>query len=224
MSCSVALDVRCTLGESPTWHAATGTLYFIDIKQGEVHAYQPASGDHRIVFKNDGDIGALCPVARAPHELLLCRTDDIVRVDVEHGCILSKVTNVPPAQCNPAMRFNDGKASPQGVLVTGYMHADWRNGHAGHLYALQAGKLHQVLANVALPNGMVWHNTSMYFVDSGAGTITEYQCDPSSGVPNSNTVLVPDCALQQSSNTFETTGAPGGVHPQRGGRARWVGH
>lgn len=181
-SCSVALDVRCTLGESPVWHASDGVLYFIDIKQGLVHAFTPSTGAHRVIENpGGGEIGALCPIGSTT-ELLICRTEDVVKLDTAHGTV-STVATVPPAHRNPAMRFNDGKASPQGVLITGYMHADWRNGHAGRLYALQDGQLTDVLDNVGLPNGMAWHGTSaMYFVDSAAGTITEYQCD-TLGVP-----------------------------------------
>ncbi len=54
------------------------------------------------------------------------------------------------------MRFNDGKASPQGMLVTGFMHADWRKGHCGHLYALLGGALVDVLNGVQVGLGWFW--------------------------------------------------------------------
>ena len=38
------LDARAELGEGPVWHAASGTLYWVDLFAGVVHHYQPASG------------------------------------------------------------------------------------------------------------------------------------------------------------------------------------
>lgn len=220
-TCSVALDVRCTLGESPTWHAANGTLYFLDIKQGLIHAFEPATGAHRVIKNPDGgEIGAVCPIRGAESELLICRAHDVVRLDVERGSVLQVIATVPGQQHDPAMRFNDGKASPQGVLVTGYMHADWRNGHAGRLYALlDKRQLVAVLDNVALPNGMVWHGSCMYFVDSGAGTITEYQCDPASGVPIRDHAGHLQVGLYHCCDNTKpfAAGTAGGVHPARGG-------
>ena len=37
------------------------------------------------------------------------------------------------------MRFNDGKVTPQGTLLVGRMHAKWREGKRGRLYALDPG-------------------------------------------------------------------------------------
>ena len=33
-------------------------------------------------------------------------------------------------------RFNDGKATPQGVFIVGRLHRDWRGGQPGKVFAL----------------------------------------------------------------------------------------
>lgn len=44
--------------------------------------------------------------------------------------------------CTPAddnaegTRFNDGKATPQGVFIVGRLHRDWRGGQPGKVFAL----------------------------------------------------------------------------------------
>jgi hypothetical protein len=44
------------------------------------------------------------------------------------------VAQTPDQHGVEGLRFNDGKASPEGVLVVGRMHAKWREGYRGRLY------------------------------------------------------------------------------------------
>ena len=43
-SVEVACVVGATLGEGPVWDAAAGVLWFVDIKQRQVHRFTPSTG------------------------------------------------------------------------------------------------------------------------------------------------------------------------------------
>ena len=64
------------------------------------------------------------------------------------------------------VRFNDGKIDPRGRLWLGTMAIDEKSPIAG-LYRLAGQTLEQVLAEVRISNGIIWHGETMYYADSG---------------------------------------------------------
>ena len=52
-------------------------------------------------------------------------------------CDCNRVLPCTPADDNAeGTRFNDGKATPQGVFIVGRLHRDWRGGQPGKVFAL----------------------------------------------------------------------------------------
>src|SRR5690242_13226418 len=56
---SVAAPTQALLGERPVWDDRTGTLVFVDIDRGEVHRFDPETGDSTVsvVAKSVGCVG-----------------------------------------------------------------------------------------------------------------------------------------------------------------------
>ncbi|GAB4813394.1 hypothetical protein N2152v2_000440 [Parachlorella kessleri] len=178
-TCTLALDAKCNLGESPVWDDRTGTVYFVDINENTIHAFRPEDGTHQKIVMSE-HVATIVPTSD-PKILLAALSRDIVEVDV----------------AKEDMRFNDGKVSPQGVLVVGRMHSKWRDGKAGRLYRLDPGssELVEVMgpSEVHLPNGIAWDEGKgiIYYIDSGAETVVAYKAD-GQGLP----VRGPDGKLQ----------------------------
>jgi sugar lactone lactonase YvrE len=58
----VAVRERASLGEGPTWDAATGRLIWVDILSARIHTYEPVSG-RRTVMVTEQHVGAAKPRA-----------------------------------------------------------------------------------------------------------------------------------------------------------------
>lgn len=71
-----------------------------------------------------------------PNILLAALGSNVVEVDVEKkktGRIVAFVSTDDNAE---GTRFNDGKATPQGVFIVGRMNKAWREGQPGKLFAM----------------------------------------------------------------------------------------
>eukprot|EP00884_Botryococcus_braunii_P012423 jgi/Botrbrau1/21181/Bobra.0061s0072.1 len=175
------VDAHTDLGESPTWDARTGRLYFVDINSCSIHVFTEETGEHFTIKANEA-VGTVA-LTSDPDILLACLTRGVYEVHVSEKKIGQLVAQTPDAHGVEGLRFNDGKASPAGTLVVGRMHAKWREGYRGRLYKLEwykdrghKGQLVEVLSplDVGLPNGMAWKDNVMYFVDTATGNITRY--------------------------------------------------
>src|SRR5437660_213521 len=77
-SVEVVLDVHASTGESPTWSAAEGALYWIDIEGSALHRFDPQTGADSSWSMPDeigcfaleaGGGGALCGLRSGLYEL-----------------------------------------------------------------------------------------------------------------------------------------------------------
>jgi hypothetical protein len=149
----LALDAACDLGEGPVWDARTGRLYFVDINRNAIHAYTPpaaggesaaagdAAAERHFTITLDEPVG--CVALTSDPSLLLAATRRAVRVVRVGGGPRGAeraLAEAPAAHgAGEALRFNDGKVSPQGAFILGRMHSDWRKGERGRLYSLDPG-------------------------------------------------------------------------------------
>lgn len=197
----VAVDIHCELGEGPIYDGRIDVVYFVDINKKLVFAYSPESKQY-IATELEDPVGAVALTDDPKLILACCRTQILVieapnfsvsgnsNVDSPGKAIVQKVLATVPEShgTGDAWRFNDCKVSPQGALIAGRMHSDWRKGCNGRLYALdpKSTELRDIFGpdKVGLPNGMCWNENgkNFFFVDSAAETITAYDCDEF-GVP-----------------------------------------
>lgn len=117
--------------------------------------------------------------------LLVGLEDRIVEVNFTEQKIIRTIVEIPIDIKDTNSRFNDAKASPDGVLYCGYMHLKWREGNGGHFFKMKndgSNALQTLLKpiEIGLPNGLAWvsknskESSNMYIVDSMKNTITMY--------------------------------------------------
>lgn len=191
----LVLDCHTDLGEGPVWDERTGRLYFVDINEMRIHVYTPgATGDDKhFTITTPSTVGCVAPTTD-PNKLLAALGSNVVEVDVsarKTGKIVAFVSSEDNAS---GTRFNDGKATPQGVFIVGRMNSAWREGEPGKLFALdlrtgsQFGLVTVVgSTEVVLPNGLDWDmkKSVFYLVDTADSVVREYPADEN-GVPVRN--------------------------------------
>jgi sugar lactone lactonase YvrE len=175
------LRARATLAEGPRWDGAAQRLLWVDIEEGELHVFDPAAGEDR-VLQLGAKVGAAAP-ARSGH-VLVALADRLARVSLDDG---AAETLVEVPHDHPDMRMNDGACDPAGRFWVGSMPLDERR-PLGAVYRYEAGKpLERVFEGVTVSNGIGWSpdHTLMYYADSATRRIDLFDHDPDSGAISS---------------------------------------
>jgi sugar lactone lactonase YvrE len=140
-------EVGAHLGEGALWHAATRSVYFVDIKGRRIHCCA-ADGSRRRSWDAPGQPGFVVPAADGS---LLCALEDgLYRFDQASGRFapLRKVENDLPGN-----RFNDGYVDAGGNLWFGSMD-DGQAQPTGALYRLgRQGALSRADQGYVITNG-----------------------------------------------------------------------
>ncbi len=119
--------VQACLGESPVWDAPSGTLFYIDITAGEIHAIQ-GSQPPRLIYRSTWRVGALALTSDGN----LIFTDDrqVALFDLQREKVTARS---PQVSSEPSFRYNDGACDPQGRFITVLM---------DEAHSLGSGSLH----------------------------------------------------------------------------------
>jgi sugar lactone lactonase YvrE len=151
-------DAKGQLSESPQWSSAEQALYWVDIENGLLHRFDWRPKSHECV-----SLPAPVSMVIPGPGLLVTSGNSLLRFDWN----TRESQPIAALALDPArVRFNDGKIDPQGRLWLGTMALDEESPIAG-LYRLAGNTLEQVLAEVRVSNGIVWHGGTMYYADSG---------------------------------------------------------
>jgi sugar lactone lactonase YvrE len=171
------LDAKAELGEGPVWDPDASCLYFVDIKRGLVHCYDPvtqASRTHQV----DAMVGAVALTVAG--DLVLAVHNGFARLDPGSG----RVRPIADVEADlPDQRMNDGKCDPAGRFWAGTMAIDEQPG-AGALYRLDPdGRVHRMLDEVTISNGIDWSSDGrlMYYVDTPTRSIDVFDFDLATG-------------------------------------------
>lgn len=204
-SVEVAVDVRDDLGESPRWHAATQTLYWIDVWGKVLHRYTPA--ENRLV---DASLPKMASALAFRREggLLLAAQDRVVQADEsgQFGQTLASTQLLPDA------RFNDAAVDARGRFWVGAF-CNVRE-QDNQLYSLSPGSntLQAKDSGIRTANGIAWSpdNRILYFADSDPRVIYAYDFDVEQGIVSNRRVFV-DSADQPGVPDGITVDAEGSV-------------
>ena len=122
-------DAGAQLGEGALWHAATRSVYFVDIKGRRIHRCAPDGSDRRS-WDAPGQPGFVVPDADG--DLVCALEDGLYRFNPASGAftVLKKVEDDVPGN-----RFNDGYVDAGGNLWFGSMD-DGQAQPSGALYRL----------------------------------------------------------------------------------------
>lgn len=172
-----ALDCRAELGEGPLWDAAGQRLYWINIKQREIHRFDPASGRDEI-WRLPEAVGSLA--LREKGGLVVAIRSGFHFFDPATGACTPVAQPELERQEN---RFNDGKPDRQGRFWAGSMH-DPEKAATGGLYRLGTDlSCKRLVDGVVCSNSLCWSPDGrvMYYGDSYARTVWAWDFDPATG-------------------------------------------
>ena len=115
---TVVADVPCETGESPLWHPDKERLYWCDIPNGDLYAYDPAVEDHERVYTDaDGRIGGFT-IQMDGTLLLFGEGGTVQRFDPADERVSTVIESDPDRFSE---RFNDVIADPEGRVFCGVM-------------------------------------------------------------------------------------------------------
>lgn len=139
--------VAAELGEGPIWHAATGSVYFVDIKGRKIHRCEQ-DGSAQRTWDAPGQASFIVPLDTGGFVVGL--RDGVHRFDEETGSFTPLHSVEADIEHN---RFNDGFCDAQGTLWFGSMH-DHETDPSGALYKLDAkGVVTKVDPDYIITNG-----------------------------------------------------------------------
>jgi sugar lactone lactonase YvrE len=169
----IVLDLKIELGEGPIWDVERQRLLFVNIMAGEVHAFDPSSGEDTI-FQAGQPVSAVTPTIR--HDWLLAVRDGFMRLDPETGAtkMLASVETDRPDN-----RMNDGYCDARGRYWAGTLSMR-RQPEASALYRLDTdGRVTTMLTQVTTSNGIDWSADSrrMYYADTPTSRIDVFDFD-----------------------------------------------
>ena len=180
---------RALLGECPLWSPKEGVLYWIDIDGGEVHRFDPSSGEdlHSDLPGRPGSIA----LTDRPGRLLMGLEHQMVWFDFSTGEVAPWFDLEPP---RPGVRLNDGRCDPAGRFWTGSMFVPAAAGRfEGMLHRVEPdGTFKTTRREVGVPNGLAFapDGNVMYFADTTRETVWAFDYDPVTGDATGERVFV----------------------------------
>jgi D-xylono/L-arabinono-1,4-lactonase len=174
MEPEIVVDLPCKTGENPLWHPDEGRVYWTDIPAGRLYRWDPHTGRHEQIYEGE-QVGGF--TIQADGSLLLFMARGAVKIWCD-GELRTVLEEIPEERDT---RFNDVIADPAGRVFCGTMPG---KDHPARLYRLDPDvKLTRVLDDIGLSNGMGFtpDRTVMYYTDTKAGTIYEFDYCQESG-------------------------------------------
>lgn len=185
MKAEVVLACSNILGESATWSVREQALYWVDIRQPALHRLHPATNTH-----DQWPMPDLCgAVILAEDGVVVALRNRLARFDPQLN-VLTPLLEIESAALDN--RLNEAKCDRSGRMWIGSMR-DFAAAVTGSLYVVDPDMtVRRVLEGIHVPNSLGWSpdNRSMYFADSGQGTIQRYTFDLSNGSIREPSILV----------------------------------
>lgn len=210
MEPEIVADYSCIIGENPLWHPTERRLYWTDITGGKLFWYEPATGEHKVIYEGE-PVGGF--TIQADGALLLFMTRGAVKI-WRQGKLVTVIDEIPEER---ESRFNDVIADPEGRVFCGTMPTPER---LGRLYRLDAdASLSVVVEDVGTSNGLGFtpDGKGLYYTDSPERVIYLFDYDRATGAIGNRRVF---------STAAEDDGLPDGMTVDSEGyvwSARWGG-
>ena len=166
----------CLLGESPTWWPEQGALYWCDIPGHALHRWVPETARHER-WDFETDVGSCAPLPGG--KLLLALRTGLIVFDPATG--EREELSAAPYDTQ-VLRFNDGKADPQGRFWCGTI-CEPRDPPRAELYRWALGQLDTMAGDISVSNGLGWSpdGRTMYWSDTHAHSIYAFDFDGQDG-------------------------------------------
>lgn len=154
---------RCQLGECPIWCDDRKVLWWVDVLQGSLWSFDPASGDcrpHKIRSRRLGSIALFKDAG-----LLLACDDGLYRYNPDTG---DQDFLVDPDPRGSDFRKNDGRVDPYGNFWVGTLR-EKDYAPVGRLFRVTAAtENHLEVEGMSIPNGLAFDfdRRRMYLADT----------------------------------------------------------
>lgn len=178
-------NTKSLLGEGPVWNVERQTIFWLDILNGLIHEYVPASKEQKSIAVNEM-IGsfAFCENGK----IIAATKSGFGFLEIELNQ-LEIITN--PEKHLPNNRFNDGKCDPFGRFWAGTMSLS-EEANTGSLYVFSENEVSKKIENITISNGIAWSNDhkTMYFIDTPTLEVVAYDYEISTGnIANKKVVI-----------------------------------
>lgn len=180
------IDVRCQLGECPSWDQVRNVARFVDLPRGELWEVKlepfPIA---RRVLSRDSVLSAAKHTATGDFLLAEDRRLVHVRPDGTEVCRFQVIAD------NIASRLNDGVTDSEGRFIVGSVSNDQRQGQEGLWRLEHSGSKTLIDNDLNLSNGMGFSpdDETFYNIDSIPGTVWARSYVPSTGKMGQRSVL-----------------------------------
>jgi len=179
MKAALILHIPDTrLGEGPVWDHRTRRLWWVDIPNGRLHAFDPARRENQ-TYDVEQPVGALA--LREKGGLLLALQSGFAFYDQQSG----QLTPLADPEADlPDNRFNDGKCDPAGRFWAGTMDNN-EQAASGSLYCLDPDgmRVSRHLSGIRISNGLAWtaDGARLYYIDSPTHKVQAFDFDLRNG-------------------------------------------
>ena len=176
MKIDLALRWPSEVGEGPIWDYQSRELIWIDVTQGELHRFQPDSGENRTVSIGK-HLGAVGLYSRS--HLVAAVRDGFALIEKSSG----ELTYLNQMLDDGEIRFNDGKCDPVGRFVAGTMRYE-PTPKTASLYSCDIrGNVREILPHVGLSNGLCWNLSGkvLFYIDTLTKEIAQFDYELDSG-------------------------------------------
>ena len=208
------LDCRAELAEGPVWDTEDGVLYWVNIKQREIHRFDPATGKDK-QWTTPTDVGSI--VLRNSGGMVAALKTGFFFFDPQGNTFTPVAEPEPDLQQN---RFNDGNTDRQGRFWAGSLH-DPEMEPTGSLYRLDTDlSCHRMFSGIYASNGLAFSPDSktVYFADSRRRLVWAWDFDAAEGALLNQRVFielhggdgVPDGAAVDADGGYWLTQPPAG--------------
>ena len=182
MEPQIVADYRNETGEGPMWHDGESLLYWIDIPNGKIFWYDPATGEHDLHF--EGPVLGGFTIQEDGQLLLFLERGGIALL--KDGKLDYLVDSLPGEEEN---RFNDVFTDSGGRVFCGTMPLDSsvpavQGRRLGSLYRLDTDRsITKILDGTGISNGMglTPDRKGLYYTDSLDHAITIFDYDHATG-------------------------------------------
>jgi len=203
----VAFRIGSRLGESALWAPDEERLYWLDLKAPAMHRFDPATGRNETWELPLGI--PLGGVVRARRDLLLAAPEGLLHCNFDRRSLQRWFD---PNNRPSDTRFNDCKVDRAGRLWLASSHIEEREA-VGQLYqVLQDGTSTIVDEGFACGNGPAFSpdGAQLYFADTIAGRIYEYDLDTVTGTVSGRRVFA-ECSPEEGQPDGMTVDGEGGL-------------
>jgi sugar lactone lactonase YvrE len=186
MSPEVVSGIKCELGEGPLWDASKNRICWVDILNGKIHEWSPATETSNTLSVGQM-IGtmALCEDGN----YIAALKDGLGFVNRKTGKV-KMITN--PEEDVPENRFNDGKCDPAGRFWAGTMPIS-EDRASGSLYMLDSSKTCiKKEIDISISNGLAWSldHKVLYYIDTPTLKVVAYDYDNEDGVISNKRAVI----------------------------------